>query len=133
MKSRENLYNYLKIIKETIGIDEDFEDLFYDWIEKNDLKYFECMDALMYSFEKKLLNQNEVVLLIGMVQDFGFEEYEDFDSYVEMAQKLMRQENDTAKVLQIFEKMYLDGEIEKDMLIGIALELDVLIDLPDKE
>jgi len=133
MKSRENLYNYLKIIKETIGIDEDFEDLFYDWIEKNDLKYFECMDALIYSFEKKLLNQNEVVLLIGMVQNFGFEEYEDFDSYAEMAQKLIRQENDTAKVLQIFEKMYLDGEIEKDILIGIALELDVLIDLPDKE
>lgn len=131
MKSRKCLYNYLKTIQETIGIDEYFDELLFDWIEKNALQYFECMDGLMYSFEQGVLSKDEVVLLIGMVQNYGFEEYEDFNLYTEKAKQLMKKENDVSKVLQVFEKMYLDGEIERDLLIGIALELDTLIELPD--
>ncbi|MBR2029342.1 MAG: hypothetical protein IJ999_00355, partial [Clostridia bacterium] len=74
MKSRKCLYNYLKTIQETIGIDEYFDELLFDWIEKNALQYFECMDGLMYSFEQGVLSKDEVVLLIGMVQNYGFEE-----------------------------------------------------------
>lgn len=135
MKSRDKIVNYLTCFSKTLGIKKkNFKEFMWDEISKKNLQYWECIDAVLYATDNGLLTAKEGMTVIEAIEYYdGFTVCKDFDKYIKLIKELKEKEFDAETIISILEEMYFVGLIDKDVLIGLSLELDIFIEIPEDE